>query len=78
MKSVPLVVRGKLCTTSLEANVVSVMIGLTIGQTIRSVMEFVGDLMVEIVIVILDTGDLVVILPHGGLVMRSSVFMRSA
>ena len=76
MRSVPLVVRGKLCTTSLEANVASVMIGLTIGQTIRSVMEIVGVLMVEIVVVNLVTRDLVVSLPLGGLVMRSFVSMR--
>ena len=77
MRSVPLVVRGKLYTTSLEANVASVMIGLMIGQTIRSVMEIVGVLMVEIVVVNLVARDLVVSLPLGGLVMRSFVSMRS-
>ena len=59
------------------ANVVSVMIGLTIGQMVLPVGETVGDLMVEIVVGNLDIRDLVVILPHGGLVMRSLLFMRS-
>ena len=76
MKSVPLVVRWKLCMTSLEANVTSVVIGLTIGQMIRSAEEIVGDLMVEIV-VNLVIGDLVVILPLGGLAMMSLLSMRS-
>ena len=76
MRSVPLVVRGTLYTTSLEANVASVMIGLTIGQTIRSVMEIVKVLMVEIVGVNQVARDLVGILLRGGLLMRSSVCMR--
>ena len=63
--------------TSLDANVASVMIGLTIGQTIRSVMEIVGVLMVEIVVVNLVTRDLLVSLPLRGLMMRSFVSMRS-
>ena len=70
MKSVPLVKRGKLFTTSLEANVASVVIGLTIGQMIRSVEEIVGDLMVEFVRILVVI-DLVVILPHRGLMRRS-------
>ena len=47
MRSVLLVMRGKLRTTSLEANVASMMTGLTIDKMIRSVlvMEIVGDLM---------------------------------
>ena len=53
------------------ANVVSVMIGLMTGQMVLPVRETIGDLMVEIVVGNLDIRDLVVILPHGGLVMRS-------
>ena len=63
--------------TSLEANIPSVMIGLMIGQTIRSVMEILEVLMVEIVGVNLVARDLVMSLPRGGLLMRSSVCMRS-
>ena len=77
MRSVPLVVRGILYTASLEANVASVMIGLMIGQTIRSVMEIVEVLMVEIVVANLVARDLVRSLLRGGLLMRSSVCMRS-
>ena len=77
MRSVPLVVRGILYTASLEANVAGVMIGLMIGQMIRSVMEIVEVLMVEIVGVNLVARDLLVSLPRGGLLMRSSVCMRS-
>ena len=77
MRSVPLVVRGKLRTTSPEAKVKGVMIGLTIGKTIRSVIEIVRDLMVELGRSLGDR-DLVVSLLLGGLVMRSLWSMRSA
>ena len=71
MRGVPLVMRGTLVVIAQGANVVSVRIGLMTGQMDLPVRETVGDLMVEIVDVSLDIGDLVVILPHGGLVMRS-------
>ena len=58
------------------ANVVSVMIGLMTGQMALPARETVGELMVEIVVVNLDISDLVVILPHGGLMMRFLLFMR--
>ena len=77
MRSVPLVVRGILYTASLEANVAGVMIGLMIGQTIRSVKEIVEALMVERVVASLVARDLVGSLLRGGLLMRSSVCMRS-
>ena len=63
--------RGKLFVTVQGAYVVSVMICLMTGQMVLPVREAIGDLMVEIVVVNLDIRDLVVILPHGGLVMRS-------
>ena len=72
MRSVLLVVGRKLRTTSLEANVAGMTTGLIIDKMIRSVpvMEIVGDLMVGLVRILVAV-DLVVILPHGGLVMRS-------
>ena len=73
MRSVPLVMRGKLCTTSLEANIAGVMIGLTIDKTIRSVMEIVEDLMVELGRNLAGRGLVVSLL-----VMRSLLSMRSA
>ena len=71
-RSVLLVLRRKLRTTSLEANVAGVTTGLMIDKMIRSVlvMEIVGDLMVELIRILVAI-DLVMILPHGGLVMRS-------
>ena len=77
MRIVPLVIRGKLCTTSLEANLAGVMIGLTIGKMIRSVKEIVEDLMVELGRNLAGR-DLVVSPLLGGLVMRSLLSMRSA
>ena len=77
MRSVPLVMRGKLRTTSLEANVAGMMIGLMIGKTIQSVKEIVEDLMVELGRNLAGR-DLVVSPPLGGLVMRSLLSMRSA
>ena len=71
MRGIPLIMRGALVVTAQGANVVSVMIGLMTGQMVLPVRETVGNLMVEIVVGNLDIGDLVVILPHGGLVMRS-------
>ena len=74
MRSVPLVVRGKLRTTSLEVTVADVTTGLMRDETIRSVivMEIVREMMVEIA-GILGAIDLVVIFPLGGLAMRSSL-----
>ena len=76
MRSVPLAMRGKLRTTSLEAAVAIVTTGLMIDEMIRSVlvMEIVGEMMVEIA-GILGAIDHVVILPLGGLVMRSLLSM---
>ena len=59
------------------ANVVSVMIGLMIGQMVLPERETVGDPMVEIVGESLGIGGLIGILPHGDLLMKSSVFMRT-
>ena len=73
MKSVPLVMREILRTTSLEANVAGVMIGLTIDKTIRSVMEIVKDLMVELGRNLAGRGLVVSLV-----LMRSLLSMRSA
>ena len=78
MRGVLLVMRGTLVVIVQGANVVSVMIGLMIGQMVLPERETVGDPMVEIVGVNLGIGDLVVIPLRGGLLMRSSVFMRTA
>ena len=78
MRGVLLVMRGTLVVIVQGANVVSVMIGLMTGQMVLPERETVGDPMVEIVGVSLGIGDLVVIPLHGGLLMRSSVFMRTA
>ena len=78
MRGVLLVMRGTLVVIVQGANVVSVMIGLMIGQMVLPERETVGDPMVEIVGRNPGIGDHVMIPPHGGLLMRSFVFMRTA
>ena len=72
MRSILLIVRGILYTTSLEANVAIVMTSLMIDATIGPilVMEIVRVLMVEAV---LSLDDLDKSPPLGGLVMMSSM-----
>ena len=60
------------------ANVVSVMIDLMIGQMVLPERETVEDPMVEIVGVRLVIGGLTGILPHRGLLVKSSLSMRIA